>query len=65
MNTYKIGMYEEVGGYVYIQAENEKEAKKIASEGLVHYSIQDFQDFCTTNREWDIIDIILEKKVIL
>ena len=34
MNEYKVGVYEEQGGYYFIKADNEEEAEKKAEEML-------------------------------
>lgn len=62
---FKVSLWEEVGGFVYIMAENEKAAKKKAQEILDDEGVRGFNDtwpgFEATHRETDILDIEEEK----
>jgi hypothetical protein len=42
MNTYKVGIFEETGGYVYIKAKNKKDARFKVEEGLEEDGINYF-----------------------
>jgi len=60
MKTYKVGIWEEMGAYVYIQAKSPKQAENLVNEGLEENGIEYFRenDIYTdvTHREINIIE---------
>ena len=56
MKTFKMGIFETVGGYVEIKAKTQKHAKTLAQEILDEHGVCGFDDFRSTHRECDIID---------
>ncbi len=56
MNIYRIGIFEEIGGYVTISANNKKEAENKVDEILENDGVAGFQDFDTTHRDVSIVD---------
>ncbi len=56
LKTFKIGIWEEVGGYVEIKAETEEAAKAIVQEKLDDHGVSAFPDFDTTHRDCNIVD---------
>ncbi len=55
---FKVQLWEEMGGFVYIMAENEKEAKEKAQQILENDGIDGFgNNFDSTHRETDVLDV--------
>jgi len=56
MKNYRVGIFEEQGGYITIQAENEEEAEERVIEGLGIDGVNFFKDFDCTHRNTEITD---------
>jgi hypothetical protein len=56
MNTFRIGIWEEIGGYVTINAETEEEAEAIAQATLDEDGAPGFPDLDITHRGCEIVD---------
>jgi hypothetical protein len=54
--TFRIGIWESVGGYVFIEAATQDEAEAIAQTTLDDAGVGGFSDFDGTHRECNIID---------
>lgn len=55
MKTYKVGIYEEQGGYVYIQAKNQKDADEKVKSMVDEVGIEELKnDYCQDIDEIDI-----------
>ncbi len=58
---YKVSLYEETGGYAYIEARDKKEAETKAQETLDNEGINGFDNkvncFNTTHREANVLTI--------
>ena len=57
MKTFRIGLYEEVGGYVEIEAKNKEEARAKAQQILDDDGVEGFKDFDSTHRDTTVLDV--------
>lgn len=57
MKTFRIGIWEEQGGYITTKAESKEQAVKIVLEKLGNDGINAFTDFDTTHRDTNITEI--------
>ena len=62
---FKIGMYEEIGGYAIIFANNKKEARELARQILEDEGLKGFDNaencLDTTHREVNVFEVEEEK----
>ena len=56
MKTYRVGIWEEQGGYVNIQAKSKEDAIEKVEELLASDGVNAFDDFDVTHRNTDITD---------
>jgi hypothetical protein len=56
MKTFRIGIFESIGGYVEIQAQRQEEAKAIVQATLDEHGAAGFPDFDITHRDCEIVD---------
>jgi len=56
MKKYRISVFEEMGGYATIEAENRFEAIRIANEILNTDGVGAFADFDLTHRAVDVLE---------
>jgi len=56
MKTFKIGIWEAVGGYVSIEAATQEEAEESVQATLDEHGVAGFSDFDATHRECNIVD---------
>ena len=56
LKKFKVGIWEETGGFTIIEAKNEKEAEEKAQYGLEEDGINYFKDFRTTHRSIYIVN---------
>jgi hypothetical protein len=56
MQVFRIGIWEEIGGYVEIKAQTEEEARAIAQATLDEHGTAGFPDFDITHRGCEIVD---------
>jgi hypothetical protein len=57
MKKFRIGLYEEIGGYSEIEAKDKKEARAKAQQILDDDGVEGFKDFDSTHRETTILDV--------
>jgi hypothetical protein len=56
LKTFKIGIWEETGGYVEIKAKTRKRAEAIAQEILDEEGLDGFDSFRSTHRDCYLLD---------
>lgn len=61
MKTFRVGIWEEAGGYINIEAKTADEAWDIAQATLDEHRIDGFPDFAVSHRDCHIIDCEEEK----
>jgi len=57
MKKFRVSLYEEVGGYAEIEAENEEEARAKAYQILDDDGVEGFKDFDSTHRDTTVLDV--------
>lgn len=54
---FRVSLWEEIGGFIYLMAENEREAKEKAQQILDDENIKELEQFNITHNETDILNI--------
>lgn len=60
MKTYKVGVFEEQGGYLTVKAENPKQAEQLALDHVDEFGFREGIE--TTHRDTSIVDGAKEVK---
>jgi len=58
MEKFKVGVWEEQSGYIYVEAKDKKQAEKIAEELLHNYGIDEFPSGLEYNVQHRAVEVL-------